>query len=243
MNTYKKILNSKKGIFALLIDPEKITNYELKNLIPIAEKNGVDVFFVGGSTVSKFEFDACLMSLKKIAKKPVVIFPGNPEQISKHCDALLFLSLFSGRNPKHLVDAQVFAAPIIKKLNIETISTAYLLIDGGVKTAVQKISETEPLNPKNVDLIVAHAIAAELLGFKLIYLEAGSGAKNSVPNEVIRRVAKNCSLPIIVGGGIKNEKTAREKILSGAKIVVIGNYFEDKKTQAKIKYFAQSIHN
>ena len=188
------------------------------------------------------KFDSTIELLRSLTKKPVIIFPGSPEQISKNADAILFLSLISGRNPKHLIESQVSAAPYLKKINIEVIPTAYILIDGGIETTVQRISETTPLDHKNIDLIVAHALAAEYLGFKFVYLETGSGAKYSVPNEVIRAVANEVSIPIIVEGGIKSAEVAKEKIQAGAKIIVAGYIFENNFDLNFIKNFADAIH-
>ena len=237
-----KLKKSKKGIFAFLIDPEKVKVSELQNLVENAQQNGVDLFFVGGSTINEIDFENCIREIKKYSKIPVIIFPGHPNQISKNCDALLFLSLISGRNPKHLIDSHVYAAPKIKEMNIEVIPTAYILIDGNVETTVQRISETKPIKQKNIKSILAHSLAAEFLGFKLIYLEAGSGAKKSVSSKIISSVSRYCNLPIIVGGGIKTPAIAKSKIKSGASIVVIGNYFETKKNRNRLEQFSTAIH-
>jgi putative glycerol-1-phosphate prenyltransferase len=157
---------------------------------------------------------------------PIVLFPGNPSQISDQADAILFLSLISGRNPDYLIEHQVKAAPILKKTQLEIISTGYILIESGTETAVQKVSKTKPLDRNNMDLLLATALAGEMSGHKLLYLEAGSGAKQAVPLEMIELVSQNIEIPIIVGGGIIDLQGIQNAYDSGADLVVIGTAFE-----------------
>jgi putative glycerol-1-phosphate prenyltransferase len=155
-----------------------------------------------------------------------VLFPGNPSQISIHADGILFLSLLSGRNPDFLIEHQVKAAPILKKTDLEIIPTSYLLIESGNETAVARVSKTKPISREDYDLVVATAMAGEMLGHQLIYLEAGSGAKQSVPIEMIQEVAKNTSIPLVVGGGITSLLGIQNAYEAGANLVVIGTAFE-----------------
>ena len=224
-NIYKKIISAhkkKQAQLAVLIDPDKF-NPELINL---ANSCNVHYFFVGGSRLRNHTIENTISILKKLTKIPVIIFPGDEKQLSVKADAILFLSLVSGRNPDYLIGKQVLAAPLIKKKKLECISTAYLLIGGNKISATQKVTNTQPLNEKNISQIIHTTLAAELLGFKTIYLEAGSGAKTTIQSKIIRQVKKNITIPLIVGGGIDTRQKARQAIKSGADIVVIGNALE-----------------
>jgi putative glycerol-1-phosphate prenyltransferase len=171
-----------------------------------------------------------------------VIFPGGVMQISPSADAILFLSIISGRNPQHLIGDQVLAAPIVKRIGLEAISTAYMLVESGRTTSAEFMSNTQPLPRHKPDIAVAHAMAAEILGFKMIYLEAGSGAEQSVPEEMIGAIAKHCSVPLIVGGGLRTPDDARKKVQAGAKFIVTGTVLEKNDNVSLIKEFASAIH-
>jgi phosphoglycerol geranylgeranyltransferase len=215
-------LNKKKKI-AVLIDPDKSTPAHLLKIIK--DSDPIDLFFVGGSLITE-PVDPTVIFLKKHSKKPVVIFPGSHQQLSKHADAVLFLSLLSGRNPEYLIGQQVLAAQYIKKNKLETIPTGYILIEGGKISSVEYISNTKPIPSDKTDLVISTALAGEMLGMKCIYLEAGSGAERSVPAALISAVKKNISLPLLVGGGIRSYKEIKECWKAGADIVVIGNGIE-----------------
>ena len=211
---------------ALLLDPEK-ANLEA---LPITAECRPDFIFVGGSTggdttefIKKLKFQ--ISSFK--FQIPIILFPGNAAQFSSEADAVLFLSLLSGRNPEFLVDQQVKSARAIRESGVEAIPTAYILIDGGVVTSTMRVSQTQPLDPKDIKTIVDTCIAAELMGKKLIYLEAGSGAKIPVSADIIRAVKAAVSVPLIVGGGIRTPEAMNAAFDAGANIVVIGNHFED----------------
>lgn len=222
---YNKIISShkkKQAQLAVLIDPDKFN----PALVTLAKQCNVHYFFVGGSKLAANNLETVVKHIKKHAKIPVVIFPGDETQLSAKADAVLFLSLLSGRNPEYLIGKQVLAAPVIKKKKLESIATAYLLIGGNKKSTTEKVSKTKPLSESNISQIVDTCIAAELLGFKTIYLEAGSGAKTNINSKIIREVKKNVSLPVFVGGGIDTVEKARQAIRSGADIVVIGNALE-----------------
>ncbi|MFN5181860.1 MAG: geranylgeranylglyceryl/heptaprenylglyceryl phosphate synthase [Bacteroidota bacterium] len=213
-----------KKQLAVLIDPDKFNPEVVAN----AEKTKVDFIFIGGSTVKKSDFYKAAGYIKKNSKIPLVIFPGDEHQISKKADALLLLSLVSGRNSDYLIGKHVSVAKQLKQSKIEIIPTAYILLDGGKKSTVSKVTKTIPIEPKNKNLIISTSIASELLGLKLIYLEAGSGAKISISGEVLRSVKNHINLPIICGGGIDSKDKIEYCWLNGADLVVVGNALEKK---------------
>ena len=227
---YKNILNSvEKGekLLAVLIDPDKIEINILPDFIGRINNSIATHIFVGGSTVKEKDCDTVVAHIKKCTKLPIVLFPGDITQITNKADALLFLSLISGRNPDYLIDKHVRSVPKLKKTDLEIISTGYILIENGKETSVQKVTNTSPIPRKNIKEIVNTAIAGELLGLKLIYLEAGSGATKPVTSEIINEVKKNLNVPLIVGGGIKNVQQLSNAYNSGADIIVIGTAFEE----------------
>ncbi|PJJ09635.1 putative glycerol-1-phosphate prenyltransferase [Flavobacterium sp. 1] len=230
MVIYKQILQSKEvnqKLLAILLDPDKIIWDNVEYLIEKIKQSPATHIFIGGSHVQNDILDELIIALKQKMSLPVVLFPGNPSQISDQADAILFLSLISGRNPDYLIEHQVNAAPILKKTQLEIISTGYMLIESGGETAVERISKTKPLDRYNLDLVLATAQAGEMMGNKLLYLEAGSGAKNAVPLEMIQLVAKNIEIPLIVGGGIIDLQGIQSAYKAGADLVVIGTAFEN----------------
>ena len=230
LNIHQQILEAKnKGekLLAILLDPDKIILENLDHLLLKINKSPATHVFVGGSIVESVILEDLIAQLKQKTNLPVVIFPGDPSQISPQADAILFLSLLSGRNPDYLIEYQVQAAPILKKTNLEVISTGYILIESGSETAVARVSKTKPLNRDNLDLVLATAQAGEMLGNKLMYLEAGSGAKKAVPLEMIQLIAQNTKIPIIVGGGIVDLHGIQKAYNAGADLVVIGTAFEN----------------
>ena len=245
MNCFKKLLEIKqtKGAgYIVLLDPDKQPIDQSRHLAQTAEKEGADIIFIGGSLLFFSNFDDFVKQIKQSVSIPVILFPGNAQQISKYADAVLFISIISGRNPDALIGQQVLGAPIINMLNLETISTAYMLIESGKTTSAEYISNTRPIPREKNDIAVAHALAAEYLGMKLIYLEAGSGALQPVPDDMIATVAKYISLPIIVGGGITTPEIAHQKVSAGASFIVTGNILEKNLQQGRIAEFAQAIH-
>ena len=243
MTVYEKIMKMSKPAYFVLIDPDKRGVEDSLRLAAAAEKCGVDALLVGSSILLDDVLDEYIVSIKKETGIPVIIFPGLLNTISPNADALLFLSMISSRNPQLLIGEQVRAAPYIKKKNIETISTAYLLIESGNLTSVQYMSNSFPIPSGKPDIVVAHSLAAEYIGMKLIYLEAGSGAANPVPDEIISRVKDSCILPIIVGGGITTPQTALQKAKAGADIIVTGTVLEKDKGTDKMFAIAESIHS
>jgi len=230
LNIHQQILEAKNNgqkLLAILLDPDKIVLENLDQLILKMNQSPATHIFVGGSIVQATILEDLIFQLKQKTNLPVVIFPGDPSQISPQADAILFLSLLSGRNPDYLIEYQVQAAPILKKTNLEVISTGYILIESGNETAVARVSKTKPLNRENFDLVLATALAGEMLGNKLIYLEAGSGAKNAVPLNMIQLISRNIEIPIIVGGGIVDLQGIQNAYKAGADLVVIGTAFEN----------------
>lgn len=222
-----KAKKEKKKLLAILLDPDKITWEILDNLISKIKKSPASHIFIGGSQVDNDIMDDLILKIKQSCNLPVVIFPGNPSQISDKADGILFLSLISGRNPDYLIEHQVNAVPVLKKSNLEIIPTAYVLIESGNETAVSRISKTNPLDRNNIEYVIQTAQAGEMMGNKLLYLEAGSGAKFSIPLEMINLVSQNIEIPLIVGGGIKNKQSIQDAFDSGADLVVIGTAFEN----------------
>jgi phosphoglycerol geranylgeranyltransferase len=229
-NIYNHILKSKANnekLLAILLDPDKIAWNNLALLIKKINQSPVTHIFIGGSIVENNSIDKLILKIKESCALPIVLFPGNPSQISDKADAILFLSLISGRNPDFLIELQVKAAPILKKTQLEIISTGYILIESGAETAVERVSKTKPLDRNNLELVLATAQAGEMLGNKLVYLEAGSGAKQAVPLEMIQLVSKNIEIPLLVGGGIIDLQGIQNAYDSGADLVVIGTAFEN----------------
>ncbi|RKS25985.1 putative glycerol-1-phosphate prenyltransferase [Flavobacterium endophyticum] len=229
-NIYNEILQSKiqgKKLLAILLDPDKVALDSLENIIPKINQSPATHIFIGGSLVLTNTIDVIIRELKEKTKLPIVLFPGNPSQISIEAHGILFLTLLSGRNPDFLIEHQVKAAPILKKSNLEIISTGYILIESGNQTAVASVSKTIPLPRHNTEIAVATSLAGEFLGNKLIYLEAGSGAELPVPLDTISLVSKNIKIPLIVGGGIKNMQGIKDAYTAGADLVVIGTAFEN----------------
>jgi len=245
MKTYNYLLNiikEKGAAYLILLDPDKLSENKLAGFLKHCEKSGVDGFLIGGSLMVNGNFDSFIEKVKLNTSLPSIIFPGSITQISTFADAILFLSVVSGRNPEHLIGKHVLAAPSIKRSGIEPISTAYILIESGSTTTAVYMSGSLPIPRKKPEIAAATALAAEYLGMKLIYLEAGSGADNSVPDEMVKAVSKLCSVPVIVGGGIRDPKSAREKVENGASIIVTGNYFENENNWSLIKEFASAVH-
>lgn len=230
MSIYQEILQYRlqgKKLLAILLDPDKIVWDKINDLMDKINQSPATHIFVGGSLVLNDRIDDLILKIKQNCSLQILLFPGNPSQISGLADGILFLSLISGRNPDYLIEHQVNAVPLLKKTNLEIISTGYILIDGGNETAVAKVSQTKPLDAKNSDYIVQTAQAGELLGNKMIYLEAGSGALNPIASEIIEKVSKNIQIPLIVGGGISDQATIQKAFDSGADMVVIGTAFEN----------------
>ena len=244
MNVYQSLLEKKKNgqkSFAILIDPDKVSVASLTALVDLAIKAKADYFFVGGSLVVSDNLDTCVLTIKQQCSTPIILFPGSPSQISKHADALLYLSLISGRNADLLIGQHVISAPFVKKSGLEIISTGYMVIDGGAPTTVSYISNATPIPADKADIALCTAMAGEMLGKKIIYMDAGSGAKKAISEEMISSVASNIDVPLIVGGGIRDAEKAYLNCKAGADVIVIGNAIE--KDPSLIKEMAAAIHS
>jgi phosphoglycerol geranylgeranyltransferase len=207
---------------ALLLDPDKARGDSLKTILEIAVRSKTDYILAGGSLTFN-SVDNLIESIKELCSIPVVLFPGNLLQLSFKSDAILLLSLISGRNPELLIGNHVIAAPYLKNIREKLISVGYILISCGSKTAVEYISQTEAIPSDKTEIAVATAIAGEMLGLGMIYLEAGSGAVNPVPSGIVRAVSENISIPLAVGGGIKNRNQVKEIFAAGANLIILGN--------------------
>jgi len=225
---YTDILSKLKTrkLFSILVDPDKHDEESLRQLASLANDRVVDFILVGGSLVLG-SVDETVHILKGKTNLPIVLFPGNVLQISPNADGILFLSLISGRNPEFLIGNHVIAAPVLKKIDLEIIPTGYILIENGRTTAVEYISNTKPIPADKIDLVVATAMAGEMLGHKIIYLEAGSGALEPVNTSMIREVKKSIGIPLIVGGGIHTAEQVRQIYDAGADIIVVGSVVEE----------------
>lgn len=221
----KFVDKAKKGIksLAVLIDPDDVDKQGLTNMVKIAIESKVDYFFIGGSLVASGEIGTVVEYIKSCCDIPVVLFPGNAIQIHSGADAILFLSLISGRNPELLIGQHVVSAPILKRSNLEVIPTGYMLIHSGKPTSVTYMSNTQPIPSDKSTLAVSTAMAGEMLGHALIYMDAGSGAERPISAKMMRQVKSNVNLPLIVGGGLTSENKVKEAIEAGADVVVVGN--------------------
>jgi len=237
--TERKLLGKKS--FAVLIDPDKMDDYNLKQLIDIAINAKVDYFLVGGSLVISNYLDECLQIIKKSCSIPTILFPGSPAQVSEYADALLYLSLISGRNPELLIGQHVVSAPFVKKSGLEIMPTGYMVVDGGAPTTVSYISNASPLPSDKNEIAVCTAMAGEMLGMGLIYMDAGSGAKKPITESMIHKVSEAIKVPLIIGGGITDPEKAYLNCKAGADVIVVGNAIE--KDPSLIKEMAAAVHS
>ena len=244
MNIYNKILSVKKAnkkSFALLIDPDKQDKKQLLAIIEKAKNAKTDYFFVGGSLLTNDSLDLCLKTLKENTTIPIVLFPGNAMQVNNKADGILFLSLISGRNADMLIGKQVITAPILKQSSLEVLPTGYMLVDSGKPTTVSYMSNTNPIPADKETVAACTAMAGEMLGLKLIFMDGGSGAKNPISEAMIKAVRKSVDVPLIIGGGISSGEKAIANCRAGADIIVVGNAIE--KDENLIGEIADAIHN
>lgn len=228
-NIYQKLEEGKKTgkkQFAVLIDPDKLKIRNIDQLIDLSIEGGVDYFLIGGSLIINNMLDEVLANIRTKCEIPMILFPGNSFQLSYKADAILFLSLISGRNPELLIGKHVVAAPFLKVSPLEVIPCGYMLVDGGKMTTVQYMSNTTPLPNDKADIAMSTALAGEMLGLKLIYMDAGSGAKTTVPDDMVSMVSNMLTIPLITGGGISTPEEVMRKFQSGADLVVVGNAIE-----------------
>ncbi len=237
------VANKKTGrkSFAVLIDPDKVDNEKIDQLLTLAADAKVDYFFVGGSLVISSHLDECIQQIKAFSNIPVLLFPGSPSQVSKYADALLYLSLISGRNPELLIGQHVISAPFVKKSGLEILPTGYMVVDGGAPTTVSYISNATPIPADKNEIAMCTAMAGEMLGMKLIYMDAGSGAKRAVTETMIEKVSRHIDIPLIIGGGITEPEKAYRNCKAGADVIVVGNAIE--KDVSLIKEISNAVHS
>jgi phosphoglycerol geranylgeranyltransferase len=241
---YESLLAKKKTqqkSFAVLIDPDKVNGQKIDALINLVTDTGVDYLFVGGSLVITSHLDEIVQLIKKNSNIPVILFPGTPSQVSRFADGLLYLSLISGRNPELLIGQHVISAASVKHSGLEIIATGYMVIDGGAPTTVSYISNAAPIPADKNEIAMCTAMAAEMLGMKLVYMDAGSGAKRAISEEMISMVAKCIEIPLVVGGGIRDPEKAYRNCKAGADLIVVGNAIE--KDDSLIKEMSAAIHS
>ena len=231
MKIYNRILenqDSGKKQLSVLIDPDKSSVSKIVEICSIANACKVDFFFIGGSLITNDTIELCIKTLKQHSDIPVVIFPGNTMQVTKEADGILFLSLISGRNAEMLIGKHVIAAPYIKQYGLETIPTGYMLIESGRPTTALYMSNTMPIPHDKNDIAVCTAMAGEMLGLKMIYMDAGSGAMQHISLSMIEKVKRNINIPLIIGGGIRTAEVSSEIYAAGADMIVIGNAVENR---------------
>jgi phosphoglycerol geranylgeranyltransferase len=226
---YQDLCNLKrqgKSGFAVLVDPDKVAPSEMPYLAALCNDAGVDFLLFGGSLVTEHQMNACIQRFKVESDIPVILFPGSPAQVTPYADALLYLSLISGRNPELLIGQHVVSAPAVKASGLEVISTGYMVIDGGAPTTVSYISNSAPIPANKPDIALCTAWAGELQGKHIIYMDAGSGARTPISEEMIHKVSSQIQIPLFVGGGITTPEKVYNNCKAGANIVVVGNAIE-----------------
>jgi len=241
---YQELAEKKKQgkkSFAVLIDPDKVNNTLLDELIGLSLAAKVDYFLVGGSLVISNHLDECVKHIKQHCSIPVILFPGSPSQVSKYADALLYLSLISGRNPELLIGQHVVSAPFVKSSGLEIMPTGYIVVDGGAPTTVSYISNASPIPADKNEIAMCTAMAGEMLGMKLIYMDAGSGAKRPITESMIHSVAEHIEVPLIIGGGIIEPEKAYLNCKAGADVIVVGNAIE--KDASLIREMSDAVHS
>jgi putative glycerol-1-phosphate prenyltransferase len=241
---YKSLEERKKTghkLFAVLIDPDKVNHSLLDELMDLSTSAHVDYFLVGGSLVISNHLDDVVKHIKDNCTIPVILFPGSPTQLSKYADALLYLSLISGRNPELLIGQHVVSAPTVRQSGLEILSTGYMVVDGGAPTTVSYISNASPIPHDKNEIAMCTAMAGEMLGMKLIYMDAGSGAKRPITESMIESVAQKIETPLIIGGGIIEPEKAYRNCKAGADVIVVGNAIE--KDSSLIKEMSAAVHS
>ena len=246
MSVYDQMLATKasKGAgYLVLVDPDRWDLDEVELFIKKINDSGADGIMVGSSLILGEGAQRKMKRIQEIATLPVILFPGNVNQLTPHVDAVFYLSVISGRNPQFLIGDQVQAAPVVRELGIEPMATAYMLIESGRVTTAEFVSGSKPIPRDKDEIAVAHALAADYLGFKFIYLEAGSGAQYSVTPQMVKAVTAYTDVPVIVGGGIHSPEVAEALVKAGASFVVTGNVLEDPENSHLMEAFAKAIHN
>ena len=237
-------VKARKGAgYFVLIDPDRWELDQVDGFVQQINTSGADAIMVGSSLILGESLQAKMKRIHEIAEIPVILFPGNLSQLSPHVDAVFYLIVISGRNPQFLIGDQVQGAPVVKEMGIEPMSTGYMLIESGRVTSAEFISGSKPIPRDKPEIAAVHALAAEYMGMKLLYLEAGSGAKHAVSPEMIYAVSQYSNVPIIVGGGIKTPEHAAQLVKAGASFIVTGNVLEDESNTHLMEQFAAAIHS
>ena len=227
--------------FAVLVDPDKVDSKLISELSKLTSEAKVDFLLIGGSLVITDHLDEVVQQFKRECDIPIILFPGSPLQVSRYADALLYLSMISGRNPELLIGQHVISAPFVRQSGLEIIPTGYMVVDGGAPTTVSYISNATPLPSDKNEIAMCTAMAGEMLGMKLIYMDAGSGAKKPITETMIRQVSQSVSVPLVVGGGISDPEKAYHNCKAGADVIVVGNAIE--KDPSLISEMAAAIHS
>ncbi len=235
-------LDKVKSLFFVLLDPDSASADSIVESGLRAVKHGADALLLGGSFIGNPNFTQIAASLKRETQTPIILFPGGCSHVTPGPDAILFTTLISGRNPQYLIDEQVKGAVLVRSLKMEALPTAYMLIESGRTTAVEYISNTRPIPSDKPAIAAAHAMAAELMGQRWVYLEAGSGALNAVPVPMVQMVRASVDLKVIVGGGIRTPQQARERVEAGAHAIVVGNLFEANRDESLMRDFVSAVH-
>ena len=236
-----EIIEKHKAGYLVLIDPDVCEIEKCAKLACEIERSGADAILLGGSLLTK-DLQPIAIDLKASTSLPIILFPGDSMHLTPHADAVLYMSLISGRNPNYLIGEQVKAAPLIQQYNLEPIPIGYMLIEGGNRTTVEFMSGTVPIPRNKPDIAGTHALAAQYLGMKMVYLEAGSGAELPVPDDMISKVNSQIEIPLIVGGGIRSPEIAAQKVNAGADFIVTGNILEENCSYEFMKQFADAVH-
>ncbi len=230
------------GGFLVLLDPDRVPEERYLSVAEAAGECGVDALLVGTSFSLSSRFTEAVEQIRLKSTLPLIIFPGSFAQITPHADAILFSSLLSGRNPAYLIEEQVKGAPLVKQCGLEPIPTGYLLIESGSLTSVQYISGSLPIPRTKHDIACAHALAAQYLGMKLVYLEAGSGANGAVPEDMVAAVSSYVDIPVMVGGGLRTPEACADRIEAGASFVVVGTRFETSPGFSLLREMTSAAH-
>lgn len=243
LNVYQRLQQLRKQgkkAFAVLIDPDKVSTTQISTMAKLCNEAKVDFLFVGGSLMVTQHLDDIIHTFKKHSDISVILFPGSPSQVSKQADALFYLTLISGRNPELLIGAHVVSAPMVRASGLEIISTGYMVIDGGAATTVSYMSHSSPIPHNKEDIALCTALAGEMQGKHVLYMDAGSGAIRPISESMIHRVASQTNIPLIIGGGITDAEKAYLNCKAGADVIVVGNAIE--KDASLIKEIAQAVH-
>lgn len=229
-------------LWAVLLDPDSLPPDQLAETALAVESAGADLLLVGGSSAAPGVFEAAMKAIREVSSLPVVLFPGSYHQVVEGAQGILFTTLLSGRNPQYLAEEQVRGASRVRRHGIEPIPTAYLLIESGVPTTVQKVSGTEPLPNDDIQRVLDHVWAASMMGMRWVYLEAGSGARDPVPTALLERVVQDGGVSVIVGGGLRTPEAIRERARLKPSMIVTGNVLERRRDPDFLRAFAQAVH-